>query len=49
MRWRGPGFTPDPDSDVRFVGDLDHGLEACENDLLAAIAPGGRRQTAPSP
>ncbi len=34
------GFTPDPDSHVRFLGDLDHGLEWCENDLLAAIAPG---------
>ncbi len=34
------GFTPDPDSHVRFLGDLDHGLEWCENDLLAAVAPG---------
>jgi SulP family sulfate permease len=27
------------DSHVRFFDDLDHGLEWCENDLLAGVAP----------
>ena len=33
------GFTPDPEANLRFFGDLDHGLEWCENDLLASVAP----------
>lgn len=33
------GLTGGPESQVRFVGDLDEGLAACEDELLAGIAP----------
>ncbi len=33
----GPDFAEG--SEIRFEGDLDHGLEWCENDLLAKLAP----------
>ncbi len=34
------GFAPASDLPIRFVEDLEHGLEWCENDLLATLLPG---------